>query len=222
MLMLQELDLQVMEVYRVLDTAVAGFSSRTGLSCTEGCGHCCLSETVEATVLECIPLAFELFRTFQAELILKRLEKNGDEKLCILYRSDYTETGLWGCTQYKHRSVVCRLFGFSGNRDREGIPQLAMCRVMKENTSNPVGAIELDDPDTPMPIFVDAGLRITTLHPGLGTERMQINLALREALLKVGMMLDLTAPVSPAKSDDPEIPPNEPLLPRPTVDRRAA
>ena len=138
--MLQELADQVLELYRDLDKAVAGFASRTGLSCPEGCGHCCLSEKVEATVLECIPLAFELFRTFQAEFILKRLEKNGDERRCILYRPDYTEAGLWGCTQYKHRAVVCRLFGFSGNPDREGIPRLAMCRVMKEKS----GAAAID------------------------------------------------------------------------------
>jgi len=220
--MLQELDLQVLEVYRVLDAAVAGFSSRVGLSCPTGCGHCCLSEKVEATVLECIPLAFELFRTFQAELILKRLEKNGNERRCILYRSDYTEAGLWGCTQYKHRAVVCRLFGYSGNRDREGIARLAMCKIMKEKLRTPVDAILLNDPEYPMPIFVDAGLRITTLHPGFGIVRMPINMALREALLKVGMRLDLTAPARLDKSDDPEIPPNKPLLPGPALGKQAA
>ncbi len=204
--MLQELGLQILEVYRVLDLAVAGFQSRTGLSCPEGCGHCCSSEKVEATVLECIPLAFELFHTLQAELILKRLEKNGDDRRCVLYRADFTAAGLWGCTQYSHRAVVCRMFGFAGNRDRLGIPRLAMCRVMKEKAREGEEGIEYDDPNTPMPLFVDAGLQITTLHPGLGTRRMPINTALLEALLKVGMMLDLAAPNLPAEPNNDEQP----------------
>ena len=189
-----------------MDSAVAGFQSRTGLSCPEGCGHCCSSEKVEATVLECIPLAFELFRTLQAELILKRLEKNEDDRRCVLYRADFTAAGLWGCTQYSHRTVVCRMFGFAGNRDRQGIPRLAMCRVMKEKDKVGEEGIECDDPNTPMPLFVDAGLQITTLHPGLGTRRMPINTALQQALLKVGMMLDLAAPNLPATPNNDEQP----------------
>ncbi len=220
--MLQELEFQVLEVFRTLDEAVAGFSARTGLSCPEGCGHCCSSEEVEATVLECIPLAFELFRTLQAELILKRLQKNEDETRCILYRPDFTEAGLWGCTQYQQRPVVCRLFGFAGNPDREGIPQLAMCRVLKKRTSINKGAITLDDLTSPMPLFINAGLRITCLHPGSGTVRMPINVALREALLKVGMLLDLMPPDTPHQPSDHEDPPNKPMFPCPTLDRRAA
>ena len=220
--MLQELEYQVLEVYRSLDQAVAGFVSRTGLSCPEGCGHCCSSEKVEATVLECIPLAFELFRTLQAELILKRLEKNGDEMRCVLYRSDYTAAGLWGCTQYRHRAVVCRLFGFAGNPDRHGIAQLAMCRVMKEQTSEGGAAIVVEDPHSPMPLFVDAGLRITTLHPHLGTVRLAINVALREALLKVGILLAFSAPEKFCTSSDHENPPDKPMFPSSPPGRRAA
>lgn len=185
--MLQELESKVVEVYIRLDRAVAEFAARTGLACPSGCGRCCRSEKVEATVLECVPLAFELFRTGQAELILLRLEENNCERQCVLYRPDFTEAGLWGCSQYRHRAVVCRLFGFAGNRDRDGLPRIAMCRVMKENDAPCLAAEDL----SPMPLFSDAGLAVTALHPGLGTIRMPINEALYEALQKVGMFLDL-------------------------------
>ncbi len=220
--MLQALAYQVLELYRELDKAVAGFAGKSGLACPQGCGHCCLSEKVEATVLECIPLAFELFRTFQAELILKRLEKNENDKRCILYRSDYADTGLLGCTQYPYRAVVCRLFGFAGNRDRDGIFRLAMCRIMKEAGGAGLLPVTIDDPDIPMPLFVDAGLRITTLHPDLGTERLPINTALREALLKVGIMLQLTPCETLPAHNDHEDPPRDPTLPYPALGRRAA
>jgi Fe-S-cluster containining protein len=219
--MLQELEFQVLEVYRVLDVAVAEFAARTGLACPQGCGHCCHSEQVEATVLECIPLAFELFRTLQAELILKRLERDTDEHRCVLYRQDFTQAGLWGCSQYRHRAVVCRLFGFAGNRDRDGIPRLAMCHVMKQSIV-PNEAVPAEYEDVPMPLFSEAGMRITALHPGLGSGRMPINAALREALQKVGMLLDLSAPKQHPLKSAPEIPPDEPLFPLPPLTRRAA
>lgn len=218
--MLRELESQVLEVYRSLDAAVAEFAGQTGLACPRGCGHCCLSEEVEATVLECIPLAFELFRGQQAELILKRLEKIGDDGRCILYRADFTEAGLWGCSHYRYRAVVCRLFGFAGNRDREGVPRLAMCRIMKEEKGESV--VPGTDDGLLMPLFSEAGLRITALHPGLGALRLPINRALLEALQKVGMLLDLTASVPAIPTGDPEYPPDKPLFPLPPVRRRAA
>ena len=127
--MLKHLANDVIEIYRQLDAAVAAFAKRAGLSCPQGCGHCCLSENVEATVLECLPLAFFLFRSTQADAVLQQLEDAGDDRRCILYRPDHTRAGLWGCSQYETRTVVCRLFGFAGNRDREGVPRLAMCRL---------------------------------------------------------------------------------------------
>ena len=220
--MLEELAFKVVELYRDLDAAVAGFVSRSGLACPPGCSHCCLSEKVEATVLECLPLAFELFRTFQAELILKRLERCDNENRCILYRSDYAETGLLGCTQYPYRAVVCRLFGFAGNRDRDGISRLALCRVMKETAAPNLIPMAFAARDIPMPLFADAGLRITTLHPGLGTERLPINSALRQALLKVGIMLQMKPVETFSGQNDPEDPPHDPMFPYPNQRRRAA
>ncbi len=193
MALLQELELQVLEEYRLLDAAVAAFAKRSGLSCPQGCGHCCLSEKVEATVLECIPLAFLLFRTAQAGPLLQVLEENGDDKRCVLYRPDFTQAGLWGCSQYGTRTVVCRLFGFAGNPDREGVGRLALCRVMKEAAGTDHKKVVTNHRLSPMPLFVDAGLRITAMHPGLGTVRLPINVALRQALFMVGMVLDLQA-----------------------------
>ncbi len=193
MALLQELEAQVLEEYRLLDVAVAAFAKRSGLSCPQGCGHCCISEKVEATVLECLPLAFLLFRTTQAEPMLRVLEENGDNKRCVLYHPDLTRAGIWGCSQYGTRTVVCRLFGFAGNPDRDGVARPALCRVMKAAAGPDEVQIIAHDPLAPMPLFVDAGLHITTMHPGLGTARLPINVALWRALMKVGMVLDLQA-----------------------------
>ncbi len=221
--MLQELEFQVLDVYQGIDEVVTAYKSQTGLACPDGCGHCCNSEKVEATVLECIPLAFELFRTFQAELLMKRLERDRGERKCVLYRQDYTAAGLWGCSQYKYRSVVCRLFGFAGNRDRNGTPKLAKCQIMKEHET----AASVQEPEDAaagvMPLFSEAGMRITALHPGLGSHRRPINEALLEALQKVGMLLDMSASGQQDSRSAVDFPPDdEPLFPLPPLKKHAA
>ena len=218
--MLVDLEKQILEIYKLLDSEITVFAQRTGLTCPEGCGHCCVSEKVEATVLEFIPMAFELFRTNQAEFLLKRLERNNTSKQCILFRQDLMKSGKWGCTQYRHRVLICRLFGFAGNRDRRGNLQLAMCRIMKPGREH--FEYDLSDPNGPMPIFTDAGMRITAMNPLLGSRRLPINHALMEALSKVGMYLDLTHPSNHKKSVDPEMPPETPLFPENSPRRRAA
>lgn len=219
--MLNELEQQVMAIYLLLDEEIAAFAEKTKLCCPHGCGECCNSEKVEATILECIPLAFELFRTCQAELLLKRLERNGDEKQCILFRPDFIEKGEWGCTQYQHRALICRLFGFAGNRDRSGNPILAMCRIMKPGRET--ASYALSDEKAPMPLFTVGGMRITSLHPSLGSQRLPINQALMQALYKVGIYLDMAeGRKGLASSSKPDLPPDTPIFPVGRSRKRAA
>lgn len=184
--MLQELEAQVMELYGRADGAVEGYRLSSGLDCPQGCVHCCSSEKVEATVLELIPMACHLFRTNRAELLLKRLENEDSPAACILFRPDLAGSLGGGCSEYPHRALVCRLFGFAGNTDRNGVPRLAFCRIMKPLFPPPQGDLLRG-----LPIFQDYGLAATAMHPSLGGPRLFINLALKEALLKVGLMLDL-------------------------------
>jgi Fe-S-cluster containining protein len=212
--MLQKLEVQVMELYHRADQAVAEYKVLTELSCPAGCVHCCNSEKVEATVLEMIPLAYHLFKTNQAELLLKRLEKS-ESSCCILFRPDLVGTTGGGCSQYTHRALVCRLFGFAGNLDRTGVARLALCRVMKESMSSSFESSYNGN----MPIFHDFGFAVTTMHPALGDHRLPINHALGEALLKVGLHLDLEGPPPSGTSSDS--PRNEPFD-RPFQPRRRA
>jgi Fe-S-cluster containining protein len=184
--MLLELEKQVLELYRKADSAVSRYRSAAGLFCPTGCVECCRSKKVEATVLEMVPLAFHLFRTNQAELLIKRMEREEGVE-CILFRADLLGSLGGGCSQYSHRALVCRLFGFAGNNDRNGVARLALCRVMRESLKR-----ENDRFESPyLPIFQMYGLAITALHPSLGARRLPINQALLQALLKIGLAIDL-------------------------------
>lgn len=219
--MLQKLESQVLELYQQADHAVNAYRDATGLSCRGGCVQCCFSEKVEATALEMIPLAFHLFRTSQAELIMKRIEKEDSTKQCILFRPDLSTPDGGGCSQYPFRALICRLFGFAGNINREGRPQLARCRNMPLQDSSDRERDNVPDHDAAMPLFHAFGLAITTIHPGLGTHRRPINEALYEALAKVGLLIDLeTVPVEKQKEID--LPPDSPATTPSRPQRKAA
>jgi hypothetical protein len=168
-----------------------------------------------------LPLAFSLFRTSQAELLVKRLEKEQSSHQCILFRPDLSSPEGGGCSQYLFRALICRMFGFAGNIDRNGRPQLARCRNMPQPApSEPANETESVTPDETMPLFHAYGIGLTAIHPGLGTQRMPINEALYQALAKVGLILDLeTVPV--AATEEIDLPPDSPAT-TPSQPRRKA
>lgn len=211
--MLRELAQAVQAIYADIDAAVARFQTHSGLVCPPGCGQCCLFGRVEATVLEFLPLAFGLHRLQQAEELLDRLLLASQGPRCLLYQADRIARGEGGCSQYAGRPLVCRLFGFAGNRDRQGVARLALCRTMKEQGNRE--ATFLGQIDDGMPIFAEAGMRMTSLHPAYGTQRLPINKALAEALAVVGMSLALTGRQDAAPSEDQSLSlcPGHPDLP---------
>lgn len=220
--MLNHLAAEVLLIYAELDAQVAAFAASSGLHCPQGCGECCGSDKVEATVLEMLPLAFALFADGQAELLIKRLEKANGRGECLLHRPDLAGPGAWSCTCYSHRGVICRLFGFAGNLDRGGTPRLALCRVMRQVGLLSENALVFgEEAMALMPLFSEAGMRITTLHPGLGTIRLPINSALLEALQKVGIALELGAGQLRAGDEQPIEPPDEPPFAVPPLPKAA-
>lgn len=190
--MLRQLAAEVLAIYQDLDQQVMRFQRQSGLHCPLLCGRCCDSEKVESSLLECLPLAFALFDQQQGEQVVDQLAAAGAARRCILYDPEHQRKGQWGCQQYAPRPLICRLFGFAGNRDRLGQPRLALCRVMKQADCMPEGAA-IAGVDGVMPLFGEAGMRLTALHPGYGARRVPINEALRGALLQVGMFLSMTA-----------------------------
>jgi Fe-S-cluster containining protein len=216
--MLQELAVQLMLLYEELDRKTHAFAAAAGLQCPQGCGECCRSEKVETTVLEMLPLAFHLFHTKQAELLIKRLEKPTDSKQCIFFRGDFCQQGDWGCSQYQHRGLVCRLFGYAGLRDRNGTIQFTPCKVMQQSCSPKCRQWSSES----MPLFSEAGMQITSMHPALGTRRLPINQAVLIALYKVGFFQEMTgAEAIPTAVDEPLPPPITPLFPNPPITKKA-
>lgn len=192
---LHQLRTLVVALFQELDARTAQFRTVSGLQCPGGCGSCCLSDKVEATVLELLPLAMSLMGSEAGDRLLERLSQPGLAAYCVLYDPEGQEGH---CGAYPLRGVVCRLFGFAGNLDRNREPRLAACKVMRAADSAMVSRAEALIALEPslLPIFSEAGIRLSAMDPGLGARRLPINEALREAMAKVEVMRLYTGTVN--------------------------
>ncbi len=123
----------VKNVYAKLDKEIAALQATSGLHCLSGCGECCKKPDIEATPLEFLPLALQLFDEGKAERALEDLQ-NKTESICYVFRPHVTNFGGL-CSEYPHRGLICRLFGFTARRNKEGNSELVTCKLIKKDQS---------------------------------------------------------------------------------------
>jgi Fe-S-cluster containining protein len=184
----------VRALYRRLDRRIASFRRASGLGCPPGCGECCLSPEVEATVLEMLPLALDLRCRGLLESTLARLGSGGEPpRPCLFYSP--APLGAFGghCSVYPWRPLLCRLFGFAAVAGPEGRPELAVCGRMRAalpDRARAAAAAVLAG-RLRAPLMRDWSLAAYRLDPALGANPLPINSALKQALERVGLEQDL-------------------------------
>lgn len=122
----------VKRLYLKLDREISTFQRDTGLHCLSGCGECCKKPDIEATPLEFLPLALAIFDEGKAESMLA--EVKSDKGICHVFRPYVTNFGGM-CSVYPDRGLICRLFGFTARRNKEGKPELVTCKLIKQEQS---------------------------------------------------------------------------------------
>src|SRR5258708_39519055 len=110
MVSLPEKGKAVEDVLQKLDDEIASFQSWSTLHCKFGCGKCCFKADIEATPLEFLPFAYALYKQNRAHDWLNEL-KTLDSPVCHILNPTQAGAGL--CTEYPHRGLICRLFGYS-------------------------------------------------------------------------------------------------------------
>ena len=178
----------VEQVYCEVGDGTDRYARSTGLACPEGCGACCYGPNIEATTLECMPLASAIHRTGRAEDILRRIESTEDPT-CAVFLPDLDDRKKGRCTLYHARPLVCRLFGFAARRNRNGKNQAVICPVMREaipeaceRTERAVGE------GLGTPVYQDYSMKVASLDFSLSRRRIPINEAIRKALERVGLL----------------------------------
>ena len=119
---------EVEQVFHHLDQAIAKFQSGSSLHCKFGCGKCCFKPDIEATILEFLPFALHLYQQGQAETWYERLKIN-TSPVCLILNPTQGGAGL--CSEYPHRGLICRLFGYSARTNKYGKKELVTCQIIK-------------------------------------------------------------------------------------------
>jgi len=170
----------VKKVYQRLDKEIATFQKQTGLSCLNGCGECCKKPDIEATPIEFLPLALEYYDQGIAEQMLEQLKSNSDS-LCHIFRPYVTNFGGL-CSQYPNRGLICRLFGYSARKNKEGKPELVTCKLIKSSQSESFEkSVEDIKSGLKVPIMSDYYSRMASIDPSL-VEFYPINTAAKKAI----------------------------------------
>lgn len=125
---LEEKAAAVALVFEKLDRQIASFQASTTLHCQWGCGKCCFKPDIEATVLEFLPFAVHLYRQQAAEHWLERIQHH-PTSICLILNPTQSGAGL--CSEYVHRGLICRLFGYSARTNKYAKKELVTCQIIK-------------------------------------------------------------------------------------------
>jgi Fe-S-cluster containining protein len=75
-----------------------------------------------------LPFAYHLYKNQLAELWLAKIE-NTNSSLCVILNPTQAAAGL--CSEYAHRGLICRLFGYSARTNKYQQKELVTCQVIK-------------------------------------------------------------------------------------------
>jgi Fe-S-cluster containining protein len=177
---LEEKIASVNAVFAKLDDEISKFQAATSLHCKAGCGKCCFKPDIEATALEFLPFAFHLYETQQAEAWLDRLRK-GATDLCMILNPSQSGAGL--CSQYAHRGLICRLFGYSARTNKYGKRELVTCQIIKtEQAAAFHEAEEKISADQKVPVMNEFYMQLAAIDFDLSRDFYPINMAIRKAI----------------------------------------
>ncbi|HEY3429874.1 MAG TPA: YkgJ family cysteine cluster protein [Cyclobacteriaceae bacterium] len=171
---------EVESVFKKLDQEIASFQSWSGLHCKFGCGKCCFKPDIEATILEFLPFAYHLYKNDQAFEWLEKL-RSSDSSICLILNPTQSGAGL--CTEYAHRGLICRLFGYSARTNKYGDRELVTCQIIKtEQSSNYQLAVDTIKTGNDVPMMNQFYMQLHAIDMDLTRDFYPINIAIRKAI----------------------------------------
>jgi Fe-S-cluster containining protein len=175
---------KVERVFKQLDKETEKFGKQSGLKCLTNCNLCCLKKGLEANVLEFMPLALYLVKNNLHEAALDLLDTNPEH--CISLAKSQVPGQTAGCSIYEHRGMICRLFGFSGIRDKNSKLAVYTCTHMKNEYPQEFKyAMEHVNSGMNIPLVTDYYLQIYVIDSYLANDYNPINVSIRKAIEKV-------------------------------------
>lgn len=190
---------KVERVFKQLDKETEKFGKESNLKCLTNCNLCCLKKDLEANVLEFLPLAYYLVSNNLHLAALELLETNPEH--CISLAKTQVPGQTAGCSIYDHRGLICRLFGFSGLKDKNDKLAVYTCALMKkEYPQEFTSTMERINSGMKIPLVTDFYYQIYFIDSYMANDYNPINVSIRKAIEKVAYYYE-NKPQSRKKSD---------------------
>ena len=181
MLLLPEKIKAVEELFKKLDEEISIFQKSSTLHCKSGCGKCCFKPDIEATLLEFLPFAHHLYIEGKAEEWLEKLNKSEDVSICLILNPTQSGAGL--CSEYQHRGLICRLFGYSARTNKYGKKELVTCQIIKTEQAEAFVAIESKIAEgSEIPVMNQFYMQLHGIDFDLARDFYPINIAIKHAI----------------------------------------
>lgn len=178
-------------LYKKVEGETRRFARTTGIRCPSNCGICCATAKVETTPLEMLPLAADLWSRNKGFFWLKKLDAKPGARVCVFFKPDPRNKKNGRCGVYSLRPLICRLFGFSATKDKQGKAVYGGCKIIKKKFSSKfLAAQKIIALDPKFLKMSDLSARIVGLGSSSDEEILPINLSTRRALEKIGFILE--------------------------------
>jgi Fe-S-cluster containining protein len=179
------------ELYSDLESRIASFGRRAGLACPAGCGTCCQTFVPELSPPEADLIAGYILST-SGPLTADSWLEGELSGACPFYR---IEGDPYHCGIYPVRPLICRLFGYAGNRGKDGKARFRPCRHMPVELP---ADLEIDLLMEPF------GQRLESLAPGARKEN--VGTAVRQSLERMLLNRRMRASADEFTPPQPAVP----------------
>ena len=177
---LEEKISSVRSLFEELDAEIASFQSWSTLHCKPGCGKCCFKPDIEATILEFLPFADYLYQKGEALAWHEKLGTQNDS-LCLILNPQQSGSGL--CSEYPHRGLICRLFGYSARTNKYNKAELVTCQIIKtEQAGEYERAVVEIDRGMKVPVMNQYYMKLHAIDSVLTRDFYPINIAIKKAI----------------------------------------
>lgn len=183
-------------LYDKADAAVSQFAMASSVSCPHACGSCCEGFVPDILPLEAAYIAAWLVvndpgRAYAvaSEGLSPRIAVDGRQG-CPLY-ADGTP---YHCTVYEARPLICRMFGFSGTRDKQGETTFSVCRhgASEKVPRKASGSALATAFGILPPVMADFGADLISIDPDSSGRRAPLPEILPEVIGRVLFLASMT------------------------------
>ncbi|MCD1655439.1 YkgJ family cysteine cluster protein [Treponema zuelzerae] len=199
-------------VYAEIDSQQREWKKVSPFSCADGCGQCCVDFEPDVLESEALYLAVWMLhhqreRAFSILEDAFRSPRSDPERGCMFF----DPATPYHCTVYGGRNLICRLFGYTGDRGKDGLARWKPCKFLPLEARDGGASLRkqysaaelLERFGAVPPQMTDISGRVVALSPESPDFRRPLREALPEALRKIVMVLRfLESPPEP----NPEAP----------------